>query len=303
VLTDFGTADEFAGVVRAVLLRVAPGCPVLDLTHEIPAFDVRAGALALERSVPHLGPGVVMAVVDPGVGTSRRAVAVSVGARADGPGFLVGPDNGVLGFAMDALGGATAAVELRRTTRVGGATFDARDVFAPAAARLWSGSALEDLGSRVDSATLVRLASPHLEILPGALETEVLWVDRFGNVQLAARPGDSALAGIAAPLPAGIPGETAGEAVVVSPRGEFEFQSGTSFLSEAEEALGPLPGTSGPHHTDQTSVVRLITDSNGRLALVCPRRSAATVLGVQSGDVLTLRNREPGVPGGGRAAT
>ena len=78
LLTDYGLADEFAGVVRASVLRHAPGVPIVDLTHGVAPFDVRAGALALVRAVPHLGPGVVLAVVDPGVGTSRRAVAVSV---------------------------------------------------------------------------------------------------------------------------------------------------------------------------------------------------------------------------------
>ncbi len=113
-LTDYGLTDEFAGVMRAVVLRHAPGVPIIDLTHGVAPFDVRAGALALARAVPHLGPGVVLAVVDPGVGTQRRAMALSV-ARArgsGGPHHFVGPDNGLLPWAVDALGG----VECRGST-------------------------------------------------------------------------------------------------------------------------------------------------------------------------------------------
>jgi S-adenosylmethionine hydrolase len=144
LLTDYGHADEFAGVVRAVIARDAPGAPVVDLTHEIPAFDVRAGALALVRCVNHLGPGVVVAVVDPGVGTERRALGIEVGwAGADpgGPSHLLGPDNGLLPWAADALGGARRAVSLPTH-----GTFDGRDVFAPVAARLWRGEPLESQG-------------------------------------------------------------------------------------------------------------------------------------------------------------
>src|SRR5215472_12360768 len=104
LLTDYGTADELVGVVRAVLARSAPGATLVDLTHEVPPFDVRAGALALSRAATHLGPGVVLAVVDPGVGTDRRGVALRV-RGADGPWALVGPDNGLLMWAAAALGG------------------------------------------------------------------------------------------------------------------------------------------------------------------------------------------------------
>lgn len=259
-LTDFGSADEFAGVVRAVLEREAPGCPVVDLTHEVPPFDVRAGALALDRSVPHLGPGVVLAVVDPGVGTSRRAVAISVGASG-GPSFLVGPDNGLFSFALDTLGGPSAAVAIPAADLPPGvgATFDARDRFAPVAARLWTGAAMSELGESIDPGTLVRLDPPVLRVRRGALESEVLWVDRFGNVQLAARPADADDAGIAA------------EAVVVTPAAERAVRRSRSFEGIGVDAVG------------------LIADSNGRLALVCPQRSAATVLDVVPGDIVTVR--------------
>ncbi|MGH9028187.1 MAG: SAM hydrolase/SAM-dependent halogenase family protein, partial [Acidimicrobiales bacterium] len=176
LLSDFGTGDEFAGVMRAVVAREAPGATVVDLTHEIRHFDVRAGALALERAAPHLGPGVVVAVVDPGVGTDRRAVALST-PPSQGPCFLVGPDNGLFTFALEVLGGASAAVVLRRpdTRDDLGATFDGRDLFAPTAARLWSGASLDSLGSPLDPRELVRIEPPRLEVRSGVVETEALW--------------------------------------------------------------------------------------------------------------------------------
>src|SRR5881394_2590067 len=92
-LSDFGLADEFVGVVKSVLRSMAPHAEVIDITHNVPPYDVRAGGLALVRAVQYLAPGVVLAVVDPGVGGDRRGVAVEVG---DGQGVFVGPDNGLL---------------------------------------------------------------------------------------------------------------------------------------------------------------------------------------------------------------
>ena len=262
-LTDYGGADEFAGVVRAVVARHAPGAPLVDLTHAVKSFDVRAGALALERAAPHLGPGVVLAVVDPGVGTQRRGVAVER-APGDGPRHFVGPDNGLLAWALDALGGTQAAVALERRalpdpSTSPARTFDGRDLFAPVAGRLWAGARLEDVGTPVHLDGLVRLPRPQVAVTTGAVEAEVQWVDHFGNVQLAARPDDALTAGLGSTL----------EAVVGAERHRAELASTFSELEEG--ALG------------------VVTDANGQLALVLNRRSAATVLGVDEGDVVTLR--------------
>jgi S-adenosylmethionine hydrolase len=263
LLTDYGLVDEFAGVVRASVLRHAPGVPVIDLTHGVTPFDVRGGALALVRAAPHLGPGVVLAVVDPGVATSRRAVAVSVAsATGEGPGYFVGPDNGLLPWAVDALGGARDAVALPpASAHATGATFDGRDVFAPAAARLWQGGSLTDLGDELDPDTLVRLPSPRTTVGAGTLETEVQWVDRFGNVQLAAGPDDAAAAALGVELEVVMPVTGVSRGVV---------------WVAAFAALGP-------------GALGLLVDANGRLALVCDRQSAATVLDVHAGDIVTLR--------------
>src|SRR6478752_4835017 len=111
-LSDYGLADEFVGVVKAVVRDLAPHVQVIDLTHSVTAYDVRGGSLALARAIPYVPSGVVLAVVDPGVGTARRAVAIEV---ADGEGVLVGPDNGLLAPAVAMAGGAGRAVVLNNT--------------------------------------------------------------------------------------------------------------------------------------------------------------------------------------------
>src|SRR5437660_12779436 len=108
-LSDYGLADEFVGVCKAVIRRVAPHATVIDICHEIPPHDVRAGSLTLARAAQYLPSGVVLAVVDPGVGTARRAVAVEAG---DGEAVFIGPDNGLLASAVAMAGGAARAVEL-----------------------------------------------------------------------------------------------------------------------------------------------------------------------------------------------
>jgi len=187
-LSDFGTADEFVGVVHSVIRDLAPHARVIDLTHGVAPFDVRAGSLALARSISYVASGVVLAVVDPGVGTHRRAIAVEV---ADGDGVLVGPDNGLLAPAVALAGGAGRAVELDKVEYhlpSPGATFAGRDVFAPVAAQLCNGVDLSELGTAIDADLLL----PGVVALPQADDhtvlAQVLWVDRFGNAQLNVGP-------------------------------------------------------------------------------------------------------------------
>jgi S-adenosylmethionine hydrolase len=273
-LTDYGQLDELAGVVRAVLARLAPGAPVVDLTHDIAPFDVRAGALALERAAPHLGPGVVLGVVDPGVGTSRRAVALAVGAGRGGPAFLVGPDNGLLVRAADALGGVRGAVALSPVPGEGHATFDGRDVFAPAAAALWRGEELAGLGAPVAPGDLVRLEEPRLAAIDGGVEAEVLWVDRFGNVQLAATAEDGRAAGL----------EPGG--------GLALFAGSASWTARFVRAFGDLASPTAASRPE----LGVLVDANGRLAVVCAQRSAATVLAVQPGEMVQVVRAERATP-------
>lgn len=182
--TDYGLSDGFAAACRGVIGKLAPSVRVIDVTHLVAPGDVTRGAAVLAQTVPHLPPAVHVAVVDPGVGTARRAVAV----RSPG-GVLVGPDNGLLPWAADALGGVTGAVELTNPDWFVpdvSHTFHGRDIFAPAAARIATGAQLTDAGPALDPDGLVRLPDPVVETGPGWLEAEVLTVDRFGNVQLAA---------------------------------------------------------------------------------------------------------------------
>jgi S-adenosylmethionine hydrolase len=267
-LSDYGTTDEFVGVVHAVLRELAPHAHVLDVTHGIEPFDVRAGSLALARSIGYLPSGVVLAVVDPGVGTDRRPIAVEV---AGGEGVLVGPDNGLLAPAVAMAGGAERAVELTNPDhRLGapGATFDGRDVFAPAAAHLCNGGELTDLGPLLDTDLLL----PGVVALPQADESkviaQVLWVDRYGNAQLNVGPDD---------LP-----DTFGERIGVHVSSPTDPTGGATRNAERVDTFASLAG----------GAVGLVLDSVGLLALAMDQRSAADELGLVAGDQVTL------VPGG-----
>ena len=187
-LSDLGMRDEYVGVCRLVIERTAPGTSVIDLSHAVPPQDVLTGAILLADGIPFLPPdAVVLAVVDPGSGTERRAIALETVAGC----ALVGPDNGLLSLAWPELGGVEGVVEisspdvvLSSDTRV----LDARDVFAPAAAWLAGGRPLESLGPTADPASLVTRHLVEPEVEHQLIKGEVLDVDRFGNVRLNVRP-------------------------------------------------------------------------------------------------------------------
>jgi S-adenosyl-L-methionine hydrolase (adenosine-forming) len=182
-LSDYGLEDDFVGVCHAVIAGICPGAPVIDLTHGVPRGDVRAGALILRDALPFIPVGVHIAVVDPGVGSARRGVALRV---ADGR-LLVGPDNGLLAPAAALAGGVVEAVDLASSPFAlspVSSTFHGRDVFAPVAARLAGGAALADAGTPADPGSLAALDLPRSAVVDGVLVAHVLYVDRFGNVQL-----------------------------------------------------------------------------------------------------------------------
>ncbi|SDT77908.1 SAM hydrolase/SAM-dependent halogenase family protein [Actinoplanes derwentensis] len=194
--TDYGTFDGFAAACHGSIARVAPEVRVIDVTHHVPPADVTRGAAVLAQTAPHLPAAVHLAVVDPGVGTARRGIVLTTP-----NGLLIGPDNGLLIWAAEALGGITAAHVLdNKDWQLGDVsrTFHGRDLFAPAAARLASGAAPEKAGPEADPATLIRLPDPAVTIGDGWIEAEVLTVDRFGNVQLAADA--AALSGLGSDL-------------------------------------------------------------------------------------------------------
>ena len=260
-LSDYGTADEFVGVVKSVVRSIAPHVSVIDITHEIPPHSVKAGGLALVRSVQYLAPGVVLAVVDPGVGTDRKAVAIEVG--DNGEAVFVGPDNGLLASAVAMTGGATRAVSLTNPAyqlEAPGPTFAGRDVFAPAAAHLCNGVDLAELGDPVDPITL----TPGLLPLPreesGRLLAEVLWVDRYGNAQLNLDPDEV---------------EPFGDLVTV--RWSDQVRTARRARAYAELRSGELG---------------LVVDSYGLLSLSLDRGSAADQLGLRAGDGVSVEKAQ-----------
>ncbi|GAA3008282.1 SAM-dependent chlorinase/fluorinase [Actinokineospora diospyrosa] len=181
--TDYGRADGFTAACEGVIARTAPHARVLHISHEIPRQDVRRGADLLAHSVPYLPRAVHLAVVDPGVGTTRRPIAI-----VSPEGVLIGPDNGLLPPAAEVLGGAIAAYEITEFhLEPVSATFHGRDIFAPAAAQVANGVNPNALGPAVDLDSLIRLPEPVTRTEPGRVTTEVLGSDSFGNVQLAAK--------------------------------------------------------------------------------------------------------------------
>ncbi len=194
-LSDFGLEDDFVGTCHGVIKRIAPGADVIDITHGIERQQVLQGALVLASTLPYMPEGIHLAVVDPGVGTDRKALVLRSG---DGR-LYVGPDNGLLVPAAERLGGVTGAWELAnpayRLESVS-QTFHGRDLFAPAAAHLAAGVDPDELGPALEPDALVRLHVPAARIEEGFVLAHVLIVDRFGNVQLNLTADDLAGVGV-----------------------------------------------------------------------------------------------------------
>jgi S-adenosylmethionine hydrolase len=193
-LTDYGLEDGFVAACHGAAARIAPASRVIDITHLVPPGDVRRGAAVLAQTVGYLPPAVHVAVVDPGVGTVRRAIAV-----AAGDSIVVGPDNGLLSWAIAALGGATQAIQLTNGElwlHPVSATFHGRDIFMPVAAHLASGKELTEAGDEIPTSDLVELPAPTSRVQDGEAEGEVMSVDRFGNVQTSIPAADVGLLGI-----------------------------------------------------------------------------------------------------------
>lgn len=190
-MTDFGVGSSAPSVCRGVMLGIAPDARLVDVTHAVRHFAVRDGAFLLARSVPYFPVGVHLAVVDPGVGTARRPIALRAG-RGD---FLVGPDNGVLVPAAETLGGVVEARSLENRDLwlpTVSRTFHGRDIFSPVAAHLATGTAFETVGPALDPATVTQLRLPGAVARDGGVDTAVLFIDAFGNCRLAGETADLA---------------------------------------------------------------------------------------------------------------
>jgi S-adenosylmethionine hydrolase len=265
-LTDFGLQDDFVGTCHGVIARIAPEARVIDVTHGIPPTAVLQGALVLSSTLPYMPVGVHLAVVDPGVGGSRRPLALQ---DADGR-LFVGPDNGLLLPAAERSG----IVEARELANPDYAlesisrTFHGRDLFAPAAAHLANGVPLAELGPPVDPDALVRLDLPVPAFREDRIDATMLYVDSFGNIALNLTRDDVETAGVA-------PGSRI--ELVLSGEGYYAVMART--FADAR------PGD-----------VILYEDSYGNMSVAINRGSAAAMLHATPGQPLVIRALGPAIP-------
>jgi S-adenosylmethionine hydrolase len=256
--TDYGYQDGFVAACHGVIARIAPHARVLDVTHAVPPGDVRRGSVVLADTLSWLPPAVHVAVVDPGVGTTRRGIAL-----VSGDAVLIGPDNGLLLPAAHTLGGVRAAYELIEDAYrlpVVSPTFHGRDIFAPAAAHVACGVSPDALGPAVDPESLIALPTPLCQVHGQRIQVEVLNVDHFGNVALAAGTDELGAIGL----------RTGTTATLQWPAGTEPVLVGTTF---ADVAQGELV---------------LLVDSAGHLAVACRGGSAADRTGLRPGTVVEL---------------
>jgi S-adenosylmethionine hydrolase len=268
LLTDFGARDMSAAILHGVIASIAPDARVIDITHEVRKFAIRDGALLLWCALPYLPVGFHVAVVDPGVGTERRPVALRT-SRGD---ILIGPDNGLLMAGAERLGGVAEArileaegIRLPRVSMV----FHGRDIFAPAAAHLAAGAAFEAVGRAIDPAELVRspIADPVIE--PGLLRSAVVYIDTFGNVKLA---------GLRLDLERAVGPIRSGDRLELS------------FAANAERA--PRVETVRWFATfgeAEPGEILVYEDSYGRVCLARNQGDAAEQLGVNDDDAISIR--------------
>jgi hypothetical protein len=268
-LTDYGLRDPFVAICRGVIRSIAPDAEVLEISHEVTRFGVREGALTLAATVPWLPVATHLAVVDPGVGTVRRPIGLRVG-RGD---VLIGPDNGLLLPAAERIGGIVEARLLAERSLFVvdeiSPSFHGRDVFAPVAARLASGTPFEAVGPTIDPRTLARLPLPVAVVAEGELRTAVLLIDGFGN---------AALAGTAADLVRALGPGAAGDRVLVELRGTGDAPPIRIEVPRVDTFGAVPPGTP-----------LLYVDADGRPCLAVNRASAAARLGLSEDDPVVLR--------------
>ncbi|HZS31080.1 MAG TPA: SAM-dependent chlorinase/fluorinase [Gaiellaceae bacterium] len=258
-LTDFGLADDFVGTCHGVIAKIAPDARVIDITHGIRPGRVLQGALMLANTLPYMPVGIHLAVVDPGVGGGRRALAI----RDAGGRHHVGPDNGLLLPAVDRFGGVAAVHELANpdySLQPVSRTFHGRDLFSPAAAHLASGVDLAELGPPLDPEALVRLEIPQSQIGANRIRATALAIDRFGNVALNVRRDQLETLDLAA-----------GTRVELTCRGEHFFA--VSARTFADAPRGQLI---------------LYDDSYGNLALAVSSGDAAQLIRAEEGTEIFL---------------
>jgi S-adenosyl-L-methionine hydrolase (adenosine-forming) len=263
-LSDFGLQDDFVGTCHGVMKRIAPDAEIIDITHGVPPQQVLQGALILRNTLPYMPEAVHLAVVDPGVGSHRRPLAIRSG---DGR-ILVGPDNGLLLPSADALGGVAEAHELANPAYALDSvsrTFHGRDLFAPAAAHLALGVELAELGPPIDPQALVRLDVPEPEVGQNRIRATVLYVDHFGNIQLNLKRRHLEEAGV-------LPGVSV----------ELELSLERYFATAARTFADARAGD-----------IILYEDSYGNVAIAISGGSAAQLFGTGAADDVRIHLRTP----------
>jgi S-adenosylmethionine hydrolase len=263
-LTDFGP-DGPAAVCRGVMLGIAPDARIVDIAHGVRKYAIRDGAVLLASALPYFPVGVAVGVVDPGVGTARRPVAIRTG-RGD---FLVGPDNGLFLPASERLGRVAEARVLENRDywlpTATSSTFHGRDIFSPVAAHLAMGADFATVGPVIAAADLVPLPMPKVQVHDGWLETGIVYIDSFGNARLAGVPDD--LAASVGPL-----------------------EGGRRLVVEIDGVVGPVDLT-----WQQTfgrvpiGMPLLYRDSSGTISMSDNQGSIATRLGLQVDQPIRIR--------------
>ena len=257
--SDFGSIEEWVVVMKGLILSINPAALIVDVSHDIPPFDIGKGAFVLAAALPHLPVGVHVAVVDPGVGTRRRAVVLQAG-RGD---LLVGPDNGLLLPAVERLGGVEKAYSLENENLFKipvHPTFHGRDIFAPAAAHLSLGVSPQEVGPPLDEEDLAPAPWGRAKEGEGAVYALVIDVDRFGSLRLNAYPAQVKSLG---------------------------YKEGDTILLGVGE--GELEATYAPTFGEvEIGSILLFEDSSGVMAAGINGGSLARTTGATPGDLLII---------------
>jgi len=274
LLTDYGHDDEFVGVCHGVILSIAREARIVDVTHGIPRHDVRRGAVVMRNAMPYLPQGVHVAVVDPQVGTERRALAL----RCEDGQVLVGPDNGVLSLAWEVCGGVDLAVDVTRSPHrlePVSASFHGRDLFAPVAAQIAAGAEVADAGDPVDPATLERIDLPQARVeADGTLVAHAVTIDAYGNVALNVDHD-----------------QLAGTGLMLGATAEIEVDSGEGGAAVklgGGRIAAPFVSTFADVGAGEAI---LYEDASRTLAIAINRGDAASELGLSPDDEVRLRPR------------
>jgi S-adenosylmethionine hydrolase len=257
--SDYGYQDDFAGTCRAVMKRLEPTVEIIDVTHGLEPQDVRGAAFVMRNTLPYMPDGAVhLAIVDPGVGGPRRAVAL----RSAGDRLFVGPDNGLLILACAADGGVAEAYVLSKGEHwlePVSATFHGRDIFAPVAARLAAGLPLHAVGDAIDPAGLTQLDIPQPKKTKRGLKATAVLVDRYGNIALNLNAKQLEEAEL-------------GERIEIVCAGE-------RYLAQVARTFASV----------RASDIVVLVDSYGQVAVAVNAGSAEDVLNIEAGNTLELR--------------